>query len=676
MPSVPSSELTAVNNLGANVPPVPSRVGLVLGPTVSGTANSIIHDDSVNTALANFGAGPGTEVAGTALTEPNHGTVYQIKTPTSTAGTIGSVTKTTGAVVGAASDAYGAVLSPGADVNGDVLFTAKVANAELEIVTGAAEATSVVGSHVKLTINVGTTTGASLAALITGDPAALALWGAVASGTGASLNSSTLATYSEAAGRIVFQALKAGISYKLTASVAGPPGPALVALTTGGTVVEVTLATNVNGEIASDALTIQSLLVALAAANPGVFTTALAGSGSGLIGAKTITSLSFGSTGTMTVSGTPNDTYSVTVQIVTAGGLGTAAFQVALGTSNGVPIFGSAIYQIPAGGVIVIPETGLTLTFAGTFDALDKWTFDTVAPLSTMADVLSALTYFMARPEQASLIAIAGQIPLVALPAWVAALNVAANQLEAVKKYVRIMMEIEGPAVGQSNAAWGAAVNAAVINLSSARLCICAGKVVGVSALPLPQPGRPETVVCMRNGFARALALDPGIDVGDQTVSGALTSVTSGLQTDVAASLAAARLSYGYLLAGVPGIQFEGLLFDSPTGDFTNLAYGRVLDAVMFVGYLRQTKYLSTAQRRNLDGTIKLSAAVAIQNDLRNTVINLLGSQFNDLQVVVDRTNTDGKLKITYYVQPLLYIKEIIGRAGIKQVLLTATQTL
>ena len=74
------------------------------------------------------------------------------------------------------------------------------------------------------------------------------------------------------------QALKAGISYKLTASVAGPPGPALVALTTGGTVVEVTLATNVNGEIASDALTIQSLLVALAAANPGVFTTALAGS--------------------------------------------------------------------------------------------------------------------------------------------------------------------------------------------------------------------------------------------------------------------------------------------------------------------------------------------------------------------------------------------------------------
>lgn len=674
MPSVPSSSMIAINNLGANLPTVPSRVGLVLGPTVSGTANSILLDTDVNSALSNFGAGPGTEVAGTALTEPNHGTLYQIKTPTSTVGTIGSVTKTTGATVGAASNAYGAVKVAGADFNGDVIFTAKSANAELEIINGGAEATLVTGSHVRLTSMVGVSTGASLAALVSGVPAAAALWADDVPGTGASINDTTLATYSEAAGRIVFQALKAGISHKLTANVAAP-GAASVALTTGGTVVEGTLATNANAEIISDALTIQSLLVALAAANPGVFTSTLAGSGSGLVGEKVLTALSFGSTGTMTAAGSPNDKYDVTVKIVTAGGLGTAACQIALGSSNGIPIYGSAVYQIPVGGVLVIPETGITLTFAGAFDAGDYWTFSTTAPLSTMADVLAALTYFLSRPEQASLIAIAGQVPLVALPAWVAALNVAANQLEAAKKYVRIFLEIEGPSIGQSNAVWGASVNATVANLASARLSIWGGLELGVSALPLPQPGRPEIVGCMRSAFARALALDPGIDIGDQTVSGPMTSVTTGYQTDVAASLASARLSYLYLLAGVPGVQAEGLLFDSPTGDYTYLAFGRVIDAVMFVGYLRQTKYLSTAQRRNPDGTITLSAAVAIENDLKATILKYLAGQFNDITVTVDRTNTDGKLKILYAVQPLLYIKQIEGRAGIRQVL-TATQTL
>ena len=54
MPTVPSSNLTAINNLGANFPGSPAQSGLVIGPTVSGTANSIIQDDSISTVLANF----------------------------------------------------------------------------------------------------------------------------------------------------------------------------------------------------------------------------------------------------------------------------------------------------------------------------------------------------------------------------------------------------------------------------------------------------------------------------------------------------------------------------------------------------------------------------------------------------------------------------------------------
>ncbi len=679
MPTVPSSNLTAQNNLGANYAASPARSGLVIGPTVSGTANSIIQTDSINTSLTLFGGGPGCEYAGTALTEPNHGTVYQIKTAGSTAGTLSAVTKSNGASVGAASNDFGSVLAPSAiDFNGDVLFTGKQAGAELSIVPGGVAGVVVVGLNVAVTV-APATTGTALAALITGTPAAFALWNAVAQGTGASVCCQTLALYSETAGRIVFEALTSGISYQTTIS-AGPHPAARAISLSGGNQVNVVLGTNANGEpdiTNSSAILIQSDLVALAAANPGKFRSTLAGSGSGLLGVKSLTALSFGSTGTMTVSGSPNDAYVVSVEIVTAGTLGTAAFRVSLGTSNGLPIYSGAIYQVPVGGVFVIPDTGITLTFAGTFDQFDLFSFTSTAPLSTLSDVSAALTYFITRPEMASLIAVAGQIPVAALPAWVAALNVLANQLEAAKKYCRIMLEIEGPAAGVANAVWAATITSTLANLSSPRLSLFGGNANTVSSLPLPQAGRPETVNGNRATFARLLALPSGIDVGDQTNSGALTSVTSANQTDVATSLAAARCSYLYLLASVPGVQADALLFDAPTGDFTYMAYGRVLDEAMFYGYQRQTKYLNTAQLRNADGTIAASAAIAIEKDLRSVLVNAIvkPGNANDIQVVVDRTNTDNRLKITYYVQLLFYVKTIDGKAGVVQSL-TATQTL
>jgi hypothetical protein len=136
----------------------------------------------------------------------------------------------------------------GATFNGDVLFTGKVEGAELEIVSGGAEAISVVGLHVLVTNFPGTTTGTSLAALITGTPAALALWGATAIGTGASLNSSTLSTYAETAGRIGVQALASGISVRTTIPAASQPR--IVALT-GGAIVDVQLATKAFGQLLS-----------------------------------------------------------------------------------------------------------------------------------------------------------------------------------------------------------------------------------------------------------------------------------------------------------------------------------------------------------------------------------------------------------------------------------------
>lgn len=668
MSAVPSSNLTAVNNLSGNFPVDPSRSGLVIGPTTAGTANTIILDDSINTVISEFGTGPGSDEAGTALAEPSHGTVYQIKTATSTPGVAGSVTKTPGATVGTGVNDYGAVLVTGATFNGDVLFTAKQENAELEIVSGMAEATSVVGSHVKLTTT-GATTGTSLAALITGTPAALALWGATAIGTGASLNPTTLSTFSEAAGRIVFQALTSGMQVR---TVISGTGTLLDAVLTGGTIVDIIQSTNANGEPTGTAIAIQSLLVALAAANPGKFKSTLAGAGSALLGAKTLTSLPFGSTGTMAVTGSvPNDNYDVTVRIKTGGALGTAVFDISLGKANGVPVYSGASYLIPVGGVVSIPGTGLTLTFAGTFDVNDLFAFTCTAPLSTLSDVSAAITYFLSRPEQASLIAIAGEIPLVSLPAWIVALDVLAGELEAAKKYVRILIEAAGPSVGQSNATWATNLNTTLNGLSSARISIFGGEANGVSALPLPQPSRFETENGNRWMFARALAVSAGVDVGDQTLSGKMTGVLSAAQADAAQALANARCSYFYLLPGITGVQAEFLLFDSPTGDFTYGTYGRILDKAMFYGYIAQTRYLNGKFRRTPRGTIDPGDARGIAQTIRQAIIDNVVKPGDavDCQVVVDLTNTDNRLIIFYYVQVPFYAKTIDGKAGIVKTL-------
>lgn len=673
MPPVPSSSLVAVNNLAGSTPSSPAQVGLVVGPTVTGPLNTITLDQSINTIVSTYDSGPGSEVAATALNEPSPGTIYQIRSASSIAGTAGSVTKTIGATVGAPVDDFGAVMLAGADANGDVLFVGKVEGAELEIVTGMAEATLVTGLHVKLTVT-SASTGTTCAALITGVPAALALWSATAQGTGASVCGQTLSTYSETSGRIQFQALTAGMSYETVITGASHTA---VALLVGGTKVRVELGTNANSEPTSSAVLIQSLLVTLAASNPGKFRSTLAGSGAGLLGPQTLTSLSFGSTGALTVSGSPNDGYEVTVQVAQAGGLGTAAFRVSLGKAAGVPIYDSSTYLIPVGGSVVIPDTGLTLTFTGSFDLGDLFSFTATAPQSTLGDIVTSLTYFLGRPEQAGLIAVAGEIPVVTIPAWVSALGTVANQLEAGKKYCRILLEVAGPVTGQTNAAWGTQLSGILAPLSHPRLSLFAGQCNTESALPLPQAARFEVVNGNRAVFARALSLPSGIDVGDQTLSGAMTSVISGLQVDTAAALAGARTSYFYLLTGFPGVQADALLLDSPTGDFTYLTYGRVLDEAMYYAYLRQTKYLNTAQLRNPSGTIKTSAKLAIEKDLRQVLLDRIVKPGNasDAQVVVDDSNTDSSLRITYRILLNFYARKIEGKAGVVKTL-SATQIL
>lgn len=667
MATVPSSQLIAIDGLGQNTPSDPSRVGLVIGPTAAGTPNQIILDDSLSTIQANFDSGPGSEEAATALVEPGAGTVYQIKSPTSANGTVGSVVKTPGATVGTVVDIFGAILLAGADHNGDVFAQGKVEGAQLVVVSGMAEGGSATGLTATVTIVPGTTTGTSLAALFTG--AVGALWSGVAEGTGASLNSTLLAGYAETQGRIGIQALAPGIQLRSTISGANT---AFTTALTGGNIVDVTIATNAFSEpttTALNALTLPAGLASLAALNPKIFRATLAGGGAGLLGARALISLPFGSNGAMTVSGNPNDAYQINVQVNLAGGLGSAGVTVSLGNAQGLPLY-AGTYNIPSGGIIILPDTGLTLTFTGTFDVGDTFTFSTTAPLSTLSDIVSAIMYFATRPEHASLIQIAGEIPVVNIPAWVVALQTLADSMSAsltLPKYLRILLEYAPPGNGQTNAQWATAVSAQLANLDAARISVFGGEGNAASALPIPQPGRYEIVNGSRFMFARALALTAGIDVVDQTNSGRATGVLTAYQTDAAPALAAARSSYFFLLSGTPGIQMDFVLLDSPIGDYTRGVIGRVIDKTSFYASIFQTKNVGTRQQRNADGTLAQTSRIAIQDDL-NAKLKKVVVDTQDAQAVtsvVNGMNTDGRIIVTYYVTIFFYIYNILGRVGV-----------
>lgn len=92
--------------------------------------------------------------------------------------------------------------------------------------------------------------------------------------------------------------------------------------------------------------------------------------------------------GTVTVSGTPCNAFNVIVKITGKGGLNTAVFRYSL---NGGYSWSEDI-TVPTGGVYVVEEAGLTLTFATeeAFAVGDTFTFSTTAPAMTNDDVLQA----------------------------------------------------------------------------------------------------------------------------------------------------------------------------------------------------------------------------------------------------------------------------------------------
>lgn len=195
---------------------------------------------------------------------------------------------------------------------------------------------------------------------------------------------------------------------------------------------------------------------ALSVAGTICYAVALEGSTPGTLSDVTAGSANAGA-GSVAVSGTPRNDYTVRVIIVEKGGLNDAVFRVEI---DGVMSKKFTVPDTP--GTFDIPGTGITLTFSeGTasggeeqFEMDDEFSFSSTAPTASNSEVLSGVDLLLNSSYNFEWISIAG---VSSAPLW-AALAVKAAGAEEAHRYIHFKAQARYLADEETVDAWVAAL--------------------------------------------------------------------------------------------------------------------------------------------------------------------------------------------------------------------------
>jgi hypothetical protein len=178
-----------------------------------------------------------------------------------------------------------------------------------------------------------------------------------------------------------------------------PRVPVQLKIILGGASGTYTYALSVNGSVYGP--TITSAAGANTVPVPGTLTTLTLSDQTYTTGAVwtisvlgVITLVGTGTVGWVTQQSSPLDTYAAVVNIVAAGGLGAGQFQYSMDGNNTT----SGTILIPSGAAYAIPNTGVVVTFGGTFTALDAYSFATTTAGFNASDVSAAGAVAIASP--------------------------------------------------------------------------------------------------------------------------------------------------------------------------------------------------------------------------------------------------------------------------------------
>ena len=400
-----------------------------------------------------------------------------------------------------------------------------------------------------------------------------------------------------------------------------------------GTLTRVTF-TDGTGFDAGDIFTVSTIGVITQTANPGA--------GTGNLTAQ---------------ASSPLDAYSVKLNIRTSGAAGVGTFTYSLDGNNSV----SGEVTIPGGGVYAIPNTGIYLTFTGTFTSGDVYSFTTVAASFSNTDVNNALTALRLSPLEFGFIHIVGAPSTSANSASLA--TVVDAQMVAMEGEFRFAHAIVECPSSESDST----IAAAFASFSSLRVSVCVGDIAHVSQV--------SGNIIRRNSAWAYSARVAKVRVGEapsEYARGSLPQIVSLYRDERATpALDAARFTTLRTYQGSPGFYVTQGNMMAPSGsDFGRAQRTRVMDEACRVARLALLPFLNDDVRVDTGtGGIDERDAVRIEGIVKAQLLAAIvaTNDATDALIAIDRSTnllTTSILPVDVRIVPKAYNEQISVTIG------------
>lgn len=289
---------------------------------------------------------------------------------------------------------------------------------------------------------------------------------------------------------------------------------------------------------------------------------------------------------TLTVTGSPLDSYDASVEVTKSGGRNEAVFQYSL---DGKDTY-SPLITVPTNGEYDIPGTGLKLTFSETLTAGEAHSFTTKAPQASISNVLAAVKLLSDSHIRFENIHIVGES---SLAMWVA-MDVMAAEMESKYRYLSITMEARYKGTSETTDAWVAALLEERSQFASTRCQVVAQYAEVLDTLT----GRQMARNCggIYRGYVSKLQIQqsPG-----EVAAGSLKSIVKLLPEDMNDAHILALDEGGFVtfrkFIGLNGIYVtNGRMMAEATSDYQQEENRRVMDEACAQVYLAGLRFVKT----------------------------------------------------------------------------------
>ena len=363
-------------------------------------------------------------------------------------------------------------------------------------------------------------------------------------------------------------------------------------------------------------------------------------------------------TGDLTITGSPNDAYSLIVKITRDGAnlaAGTAAFTYSLdGGDNYSPEI-----AIPTGGTYALPGTGLTLTFSNgssgtSFVTGDTYSATTTAPAYTLTDLNNAITVLLNDPREWGWLHVVGA----ATPAVAAGVATRLQEAETQYRFAFALLEAQEDTDANLLAAWG--------NFADKRVAVAAGYV----ELASPLSGLVQKRSAAWSASGRLAAIPVHEHLG-RVNSGPVQGVVRLYRDEFAApGLDPAGFTTMRTIIGRSGFYFTRGRIKAPQGsDFQFIENRRVMDRACRITRNAALRYLNDNVRVDGAGNIYEPDARAIEAYVEGQLIAGLVApgHASAVQVTLKRDSnvlSTRSTTLTVRVRPLGYLEYIEADIG------------